>query len=384
MKTLLIFASVLLPVFSSSINISVRIYEADNIKTFIIAPKTGKYILVADDKVIDTLTSESVYEVKALLNTLEIKNLDKDFGTFNSIQLKECDSLCTFNIKPLSEKVKRLYNDNLEVSCVDGSLKILNIVELEHYIAGVVECEGGYRQPLEFYKAQAIICRTYTLNNLARHLGEYYELCDAVHCQVYKGMADVPAILQAVLSTKGLVITDSAKRLINASYYSNCGGYTLNSEDVWNTYVPYLRAVQDTFCLNQPHARWTKHFTLQDWTSYLTKKETTLKKTDTLGEQYWDSVPEERRIYYYDKGYLVPLKDIRLDLNLHSTYFNVEKNGDDVILKGRGNGHRVGFCQEGAIRMGEIGYNYMQMLNFYYRGIQIINYASLPMQAGTN
>lgn len=261
---------------------------------------------------------------------------------------------------------------------------MLNIVELEHYITGVVECEGGYRQPLEFYKAQAIICRTYALNNLARHLGEYYELCDAVHCQVYRGAANVPSILKAVEATRGLVITDSTKHLINAPYFSNCGGYTLNSEDVWNSYVPYLRAVKDTFCLNQPHARWNKQFSVQEWTAYLDKKEAMLTKTDSMGEQYWDSIPEERRIYLYDKGYLIPLKDIRLDLNLHSTYFKVEKKGNEVILKGRGNGHRVGFCQEGAIHMGELGYTYMQMLDFYYRGIQVLNYSSLPMEAGTN
>jgi stage II sporulation protein D len=201
---------------------------------------------------------------------------------------------------------------------------------------------------------------------------------------VYKGTADIPEIVKAVESTKGLVIVDSTKHLINAAYYSNCGGYTLNSEDVWGTNVPYLRAVKDTFCLNQTHAVWEKKFSRKDWASYLKRKESTLKKTDTHDESYWDSIPEEKRVYLYDRGYLVPLKDMRLDLNLHSTYFMVEVEGDDIILKGRGNGHRVGFCQEGAMHMAELGYTYLQILQFYYRGIQVMDSANLPIEESVN
>lgn len=377
-------ACLLVPLYSVSINLSIRIYVTDSVLTAIIAPQKGSYILLGDGHFIDSVTPANVYEIKAINNLVEIKTLDRELGKFATIDLKECNPGCSFNIKPSTDKNVRLYDDNLEISSINGYLKMLNMVELENYIAGVVECEGGYRKPLEFYKAQAIICRTYALNNLARHLGEYYELCDAVHCQVYKGAADKPDIIEAVEATKGLVIADSAKRLINAPYFSNCGGYTLNSEDVWSNYTPYLRSVKDTFCLNQPHARWEKTFTKEEWENYLAKKEATLSKTDMHGEAYWDSIPEERRIYLYDKGYLIPLKDMRLDLNLHSTYFHIEKSGDNVILKGRGNGHRVGLCQEGAIHMGELGYTYMQILNFYYRGIQVLNYTSLPLGAGAN
>src|SRR6185312_16980791 len=243
---------------------------------------------------------------------------------------------CSFNIKTSLERTIRLYTDNIQISNTGGYLKMINMVELEHYIAGVVECEGGYNKSTEFYKAQAIICRTYALNNLAKHLGEYYELCDAIHCQVYKGMGDIPAITEAVESTKGIVLADSSKRLVDAAYFSNCGGYTLNSEDVWGRHFTYLRAVKDTFCLNQLHARWEKLFALQDWNNYLDKKESVLTKTDARGEAYWDSIPEEKRTYLYDKGYLIPLKDIRLDLNLHSTYFEVIKKDNVVTLRGRG------------------------------------------------
>jgi stage II sporulation protein D len=196
-------------------------------------------------------------------------------------------------------------------------------------------------------------------------------------------MADIPEILRAVDSTKGLVIADNSKHLINAAYFSNCGGYTLNSEDVWSSSLPYLRAVKDTFCLNQLHATWEKHFSQNDWKNYLEKKEAPLVKKDTHSEKYWDTIPIQKRIYLYDKGYLIPLKDMRLELNLHSTYFSIIKTASEVILKGRGNGHRVGFCQEGAIRMAQLGWNYLQMLQFYYQGIQLIDSSALVASGGT-
>jgi stage II sporulation protein D len=383
MKKLLLLLCLLLPLSALPINISVRIYADSYVKTVILAPKAGKYLLIGDGKSIDSVTASSVYEIKADGTMLDIKTLNRDLGKYTTIKLKELTTDCTFNIKPVSEKTTRQYNDELLISNLGGNLKMLNIVQFEHYLAGVVECEAGQRRPVEFYKAQAVICRTYSLINLARHLGEDYELCDIVHCQVYKGTADIPEILQAVEATKGQVIVDNSKHLINAAYHSNCGGYTVNSEDVWSTPLPYLRAVKDSFCLNQLHATWEKHFSLNDWASYLEKKEASLTKKDTHGESYWDSVPEQRKVYFYDKGYLIPLKDMRLELGLHSTYFTMEKKTTEVILRGRGNGHRVGFCQEGAIHMAQKGYTYLQMLHFYYQGIQLIDSSALPTGSGT-
>lgn len=385
MKKILSLFCFLLPLYAFPINISVRIYSLDNIKAIILAPKTGKYMLLGDGNPIDSVNSSSVYEIEAGDdNFLEIKTLGRALGKFTSIRLKELTADCSFNIKHVTEKSTRLYNDDILISCTNGYLKMLNIVQFEHYLAGVVECEAGQKRTVEFYKAQAVICRTYSLNNIARHLTDEYELCDNVHCQVYRGTADVPEILQAVVATKGLVIVDGENHLINAAYHSNCGGYTENSEDAWTLRLPYLRAVQDTFCLHQFHATWERHFSLNEWMNYLKKKEATLTKKDTRGEGYWDSIPEGLRVYFYDKGYLIPLKDMRTELSLRSTYFTVQMDGENVTLYGRGNGHRVGLCQEGAIHMAQLGYTYQQILHFYYRGIQLIDSSALPLTEETN
>ena len=119
------------------------------------------------------------------------------------------------------------------------------------YIAGVSESESGKKDNiLEYYKVQAIICRTYALKNSGKHIKEGYNLCDQEHCQVYKGRCTNPEILLAVSKTTGIIIVDRYNQPINAAFHANCGGQTLNSEDVWSKPLDYLKSVPDTFCRN--------------------------------------------------------------------------------------------------------------------------------------
>ena len=145
---------------------------------------------------------------------------------------------------------------------------------------------------------------------------------------------------------------------------------------MWNKPLSYLKAREDTFCFHQPAATWQKQIPLKEWKSYLVKKEQGLKK-DVSCSGYGDTIPAGKRIYLYDKGYLIPLKEIRTDWNLHSTYFLTITSADSITLVGRGYGHRVGLCQEGAIHMSQTGYNYEQILHYYYYNVQLINYSIL-------
>ncbi|MGP8215280.1 MAG: SpoIID/LytB domain-containing protein [Bacteroidia bacterium] len=360
-----------------STSVSIHIYSDKTFSSVIFAPSEGNYILEGNDKKIDTCNTSGVYEISVLNDSmLQVKNLDHIIGTFSRLRFRGYGANNQFYLKPSEEKTKRLFSDDLVLIAEKANLRLVNILDLERYVAGVVQCEAGLRKPYEYYKVQAIICRTYALNNLARHIDEGFELCDLVHCQVYQGDTHNSDILKAVEATKGLVLVDENNQLINAAFHSNCGGQTINSEDVWNKPLPYLRAREDTFCIHGPAARWQKQITLKEWKNYLAKKEETLKK-DPAPAAHWDSIPVGRRVYLYDKGYLIPLKDIRTDWNLHSTYFTITKEGENIVLNGRGYGHRVGLCQEGAIHMSQTGYNYEQILHFYYNNVQLINYSIL-------
>lgn len=67
----------------------------------------------------------------------------------------------------------------------------------------------------------------------------------------------------------------------------------------------------------------------------------------------------------------MPLRTIRSELDLRSTFFSVVAKGDTIILEGRGYGHGVGLCQEGAMEMAVKGFNYQQIIDFYYFGVLI-------------
>jgi stage II sporulation protein D len=71
--------------------------------------------------------------------------------------------------------------------------------------------------------------------------------------------------------------------------------------------------------------------------------------------------------------YGIPLRDIREQFKLKSTFFDVEIIGEEVLLHGRGFGHGVGLCQEGAMNMAKKGYTYDQILGFYYPKMKLVD-----------
>ena len=229
----------------------------------------------------------------------------------------------------------------------------------------------------EYYKLQAILCRTYALSHLRRHEDEGFQLCDQVHCQAYKNKATFAQIINLVDETKGLVVVDSDLNLITAAFHSNCGGQTINSEDVWSMRTSYLKSTRDTFCLNQPNACWKKEIPLKDWTNYLL-----LKHKHSIGDSliYNDSflIPQEgREIFFKDKDLKIPLKTLRNDWQLKSTYFSIDQKKDSIIILGRGYGHGVGLCQEGAMHMAVLNYSYKDILHFYFKDVHLVDLSVL-------
>ncbi|NMC98338.1 MAG: hypothetical protein GYA62_01260, partial [Bacteroidales bacterium] len=74
----------------------------------------------------------------------------------------------------------------------------------------------------------------------------------------------------------------------------------------------------------------------------------------------------------------ISLRKIRENFNLKSTYFSVKADGDSLIFSGKGFGHGVGLCQDGAIQMAKKGFSYSDIIRFYYKGVRIVSYKSLP------
>jgi len=266
--------------------------------------------------------------------------------------------------------VKQYYSGDLKCFPDLGTLVLVNICDIEEYIAGVVRAEGGTGRNIEYFKTQAVIARTYMYKYLFKHLPDRYNLCDNTHCQAFYGITYDSVINRATLETKGQVILAGDSTLIISAFHSNCGGETSSSEDVWLSGQPYLKSVRDPYCGSSRNARWEKSFTKNEWISYLKKNG---YKGTSVDQVPFSFVQLSRQSDFRAGSFSIPLRTIRTDLNLRSAFFSVADSGESVILKGRGYGHGVGLCQEGAMAMAVKGFNYLQIIDFYYTGIFVAN-----------
>lgn len=362
--------------------VTVRILTTKVINTFIFSPLSGTYTVYGDGKLLsDSVDASGIFQMTISGDSIQLKTFEKTIGHFASLHFVAKDVNSAFKIKSVTPDSKvRMYDDNLDISIGPDRKQFLliNKVDLEKYIAGVVESESGSKTSIEYYKLQAILCRTYLLANLNRHVLEGFEVCDDVHCQAYLSKNKETDVNKAVADTKGLVVVDNDLNLITAAFHSNCGGQTVNSQDVWSISTSYLKSVKDTFCLNQPHARWQRTIPLEDWKAYVQmKRKSPLADSMRLAAPVSFSQDSGRSVYYVDKDLKIPLKTIRADFQLKSTYFSIEQKGDDVIFNGRGYGHGVGLCQEGAMRMASLKYSYKSILSFYYKDVHLVDLSAL-------
>lgn len=270
---------------------------------------------------------------------------------------------------------ERSYPGAVEVQVSGGKLQLTNTAPLEAYTAGVVQAEAGKEHHAEYYKLQSVSCRTYALCNQRKHAAEGFALCDAVHCQVFHGICKQDSILQAVEATKGMVMVDPDIKMIHALFHSNCGGETVNAEDLWSKQEPYLRSTPDAYCLAAPHATWKKTLSKAEWLGYLERK---FKVKDPAKQKaLLNYEPMCRDLYLGNTFPHIPLKAVREDLKLNSTWFKISTTGDKVLLEGRGYGHGVGLCQEGSMRMAREGMNYLDILHHYYKDVHLMDVSSL-------
>lgn len=354
--------------------VDVGIFYASTVKHLLVSNDMGQYSLTKDG---ETDTLPSLFNLKVLKSgdKISLKLNDNQLGEFSKIELKQLNLDHSLKLKSLTHNSKtRKYWGDLSVKSNGKKLIIINSVELPQYIEGVVESESGGSQGIEYYKIQATISRTYALSHMDRHEDEGYNLCDHVHCQVYHSRSlRNDLIPEAVKQTKNMVIVDSDIDLITAAFFSNCGGQTANSEDVWRSEVSYLRSVKDPFCTDMPHAHWSKTIKKDDFISYIKRKNASSLRHNSLDSTDFNFRQNKRRIYYAGDEYRVMLKKMRTDWRLRSTFFSVKDNGETISLNGKGFGHGVGLCQEGAMKMADLGYSFLEILRFYYTGVHLID-----------
>jgi stage II sporulation protein D len=350
--------------------VRVRLYYGEESESAFLRINDHDHILIVDGKEYLKPEPGNILFISRAGEKIALNILNESGVVADSISLLcETDtSYIDLSVPGLSYSRNEYYG-NLTFSSSLGQLKIINTLDMDTYIAGVVQAEGGYKGHPEYFKTQAVIARTYAYLNLGKHALEGFDICDDVHCQVYHGRSVTGIIDKAVSDTKNQVLVDSDTLLIFTPFHSNCGGETVSSAYVWLTGLPYLVSVFDPYCGYSRNAVWKKDISRKDWLDYLISS-----GRDTLIVSEDFSFNQVSRKHSYESGDIViPLTVLRSDFGLRSTFFTIKDNGAILHLQGRGYGHGVGLCQEGAMVMATRGFTYDQILNFYYNKVHITN-----------
>ncbi len=287
-------------------------------------------------------------------------------------------------ISPAGEITVRVFRDDLQETVA---------MPLEEYLVGVVAAEMPAAFAKEALKAQAVVARTYTANQMKifggpgclHHPGD--DICTvAGHCQAYEteeeslgkwkaseAAANYNKIREAVRETAGLVIVYQGN-LTDAVFHSTCGGHTENSENVWSAALPYLRGVPCGFC---DGTRWseTEHVFTSARFARAMLPYVTAVPVSVAGHALLSS-PERtatgRVLTLRVAGETVRGRDFRSALGLPSTNFTWHQDSEKVVFKCRGYGHGVGLCQYGADGQARAGRTFVEIIAHYYTGTRVV------------
>lgn len=257
-----------------------------------------------------------------------------------------------------------------------GGLTVINELDLEEYLYGVLKLEVDPRWPAEALKAQAVAARTLAVYSLGRFRAEGYDLRATTDSQVYGGIAaEDPRATAAVDATRGELLTYQG-RPIFAAFHSDSGGHTESSEHVWGGRYPYLKGVSDPLTTAAP---WTVKLDVAQVADRLRRAGKPVGAITAV--EITERTPSGRagalRLASGTGTVTLRATELRTILGadvLKSTMFTVRLVGDEqpaLEFTGRGSGHGVGLSQWGARGQAMQGTSYPEILRSYYSGVTL-------------
>lgn len=324
----------------------------------------------------------------------------------------------------------QLFEGTMEIrNNPDGTQTAINTLDVEDYLTSVITSEMAATSNIELLKAHAVISRSWVLRPLLTkqspasvsqswltsperrivwyerdaHTG--FDVCADDHCQRYEGITRrdehpeaAARVREAVEATRGVVLVDPTDNnaICDTRFYKCCGGRTEEFETAWAPrHYRYLESVECPYCntndarvlsqvLNnydretQDFYRWTVRYTAEELAAIIREKSgIDFGEIEALR-------PVKRgpsgRIYELEivgsKHKMIVGKELEIrkwlsKTCLYSSAFEVEREGTDFVLRGKGWGHGVGLCQIGAAVMADKGYTYEQILAYYYTNAQL-------------
>ena len=295
------------------------------------------------------------------------------------------------------------YRGTIEITATSSGLRVVNILSVDDYICGVLPNEIYPSWGEEALKAAAVVARSFTVEKIysSNHRNDGFDICTTTHCQVYRGMGtEKETTNRAVSDTAGEVIK-YGNTVVSAVYSSNSGGYTEGSENVWYSSAPYYVSKPDPY--TEPNV-WTVTYTSEEIENKLNRIGKTIGKVRNvrIDETAASGRVTKLTIEGSDGIYTLTKDGIRSFFELKSTLFTVSSNGDVVksfiaaiiemensvengafkipqlagsadvfTFNGKGYGHGVGMSQWGCKNMADMGFNYRDIIAFYFEGTKV-------------
>lgn len=282
------------------------------------------------------------------------------------------------NSSKLSEvELEYLKDINVRVKRSNG---VIDNIPLEEYVIGVVSGEMPASFEIEALKAQSVASRTYVLKKIYNNKDSDYDVVDTVNNQVYldldilkdkwgeKYELYINKVRQAVNDTTYEYLEYDGE-IIDAFYFSTSNGYTEDSGIIFQKSLPYLKSVESNWDLKVSKAFYAStDMSLQEF-------------YDRLGLEYSSSLDVDI-LERSDSNRVIKLKinnvefmgrDVYNKLGLRSYDFDFVLVGSNVKINTKGYGHGVGMSQYGAQGMAKEGYNYKEILGYYYIGTSLVS-----------
>lgn len=353
----------------------IREFAVDNISKF----TNDTVLLILNGVVVGTVM------LTQLVTNVGVENMNKT-KVPNVLETKiQSDETNTKNLKISDEKNNITTNTNFtntsnivynnSNSIIPLKLQNGNIIQigLDDYIIGVVASEMPANYNIEALKAQAVVSRTYTLRK--NSAGIILEKDSTI--QKYMNEKELKNIWNDSFNNyytkiKNAVYATSNEVLMydNILAYTPCfivsNGKTEDSINVWGDNVPYLKSVDSKFDITSKDYSSQKVITKSDFCKKLNIDENTLKNIKITNKTPGDRID---KISIDDQ--IFDGSQIQKLLDLKSADFTLTISDNNVVIDVKGSGHGVGMSKYGANALADKGYNYKEILDYYYKGTNI-------------
>ncbi len=276
------------------------------------------------------------------------------------------------------EEIELNYIENRNIRVKRLASNEIDVIPLEEYIVGVLAGEMPIYFEKEAFKAQAVASRSYALKRIGYNKDNDYDVVDSVLNQVYLDndylkeawginyTTNINKLRTAVNETLDEVLYYD-EEVVDAMFFSTSNGYTEDVSNIFNLNLPYLKSV-DSFWDKDTSSVFKSSKTLSLSSFY---EKLGLDYSDELSVLVLERTGTNRILKLKINGNIFLSKDVYNKLGLKSYDFEIEQVDNKVIINTCGYGHGVGMSQYGALGMAKEGYNYIEILKYYYTGVEI-------------